>query len=425
MQKSPFYLLLIFFSFSAFAQEEKNTKLHLAIDSIVSNAISKEAFPGCVIYASSGDSVHYFKAHGFHTYDSLRAVKTNHLYDLASITKMVGGTLAMMKLYECGLIELDAPIGQYIQKLGDVGKVTVREAMSHQGGLHPWIPYHQEIRKKDGRFKRKYVSTSQSQTHHFQLSDSLFLHRDFYQYIKKSIRKSTLAEKKYRYSGLFFYLIPELVYQLTDTTFSDYLKHHFYDPLEAKTLGFMPLQQIAKEEIVPTEIDTFFRKELIHGQVHDEGAIMMQGVSANAGLFSNAEDLSKVLKLLLYEGRCNGKQLLAPQTVALFTSAQYPNNDNRRGIGFDKPLLKYNKDQSSVAQHASYRSFGHTGYTGTLAWVDPENDLLFIFLSNRVYPSREHKELYRLNVRPTIHQMLYDYLEGDFSENVDTVEKSK
>lgn len=419
MRKLQHTLFYLFFFAIVFARAQTHAQLSNEVDSVVRSAIESEAFPGCVIYASHGDSVVFHKAYGYHTYDSVTQVGLDHIYDLASITKVVGGTLAIMKLYENGYFNLDDPIGDQIDGLGKkVGGVTFREALAHGGGLYPWIPFHKESRKKDGSFKKKTVSNRPQEGFPFPLTDSLYLHADFYSKIKKMIRKSEVASNKsYRYSGLFFYLIPELVTNLTDTTYRSYLDKHFYHPLGASTLTFNPLEQFSYEQIVPTEVDTFFRMERIHGKVHDEGAIMMKGVSGNAGLFSNASDLAKVFRMLLERGRLDSQQLLQPSTVQLFTTAQYPGKDNRRGLGFDKPLLQYDSIRSSVAKDASFMSFGHTGYTGTIAWADPESDLLFIFLTNRVYPSRNHRALYQRNVRPTIHQLFYDYIKGQM-ENI-------
>ena len=407
-------LLALLFSLTAVVQGQNMEVLLEQVDSVVTNAIRQEAFPGCVIYASKSDSIFFLRSYGYHTYDSNRRVAVNDIYDLASITKIVGGTLAIMKLYEDGYIRLDERIGSHIEDLGkNIGHVTFREAMAHQGGIYPWIPYHSEVRKKNGSFKKNTVATEQNGNFPFSITDSLYLHKDFYAKIKKMIRKRRLSEKKYRYSGLFFYLIPELVQNLTDTTYQDYLQAHFYDPLGIPSLGFNPKDRFELNQIVPTEIDTFFRMTPIHGKVHDEGAIMMEGVSANAGLFSNAADLGVVFNMLSKNGMKDTVRLLAPQTVRLFTTAQYPNNDNRRGLGFDKPLLKYDSVRSSVAKDASFESYGHTGYTGPLAWTDPENKLTFIFLTNRVYPSRNNRALYQLSVRPTIHQLFYDYLNDE------------
>ncbi|MEP1094630.1 MAG: serine hydrolase [Cyclobacteriaceae bacterium] len=390
--------------------EDDDGSFPIEIDSIVSNAIRLEAFPGCVIYISQGDSTLLFKSYGYHTYDSLRRVAVNDIYDLASVTKVTGATLALMKLYEEGLINLDDPIGKYLDGLGRIRDATIRECLAHQAGLRPWIPYYQEVKKKNGRFRRNTVGPM-SESYNYALTDSLFLHKDFYRKIKKMIGRTKISDEKvYRYSGLFFYLVPELVEKLTGTTYDQYLRSTYYDSLGARTLTFNPLDTYTKSQIVPTENDTYFRMEQIHGTVHDEGAITMKGISGNAGLFSNAEDLAKVWRMLLEEGKMDSMQFLRPETIQLFTTTQYPNNGNRRGLGFDKPLIDYDSVASSVAKDASYRSYGHSGYTGTLVWADPENDLLFIFLSNRVYPTRENRNLYKLNVRPSIHQLIYDQI---------------
>jgi len=390
--------------------DEDDGSFLLEIDSIVGNAIQLEAFPGCVIYVSRGDSILLFKSFGYHTYDSLRRVAVNDIYDLASVTKVTGATLAVMKLYEEGLINLDDPVGNYVEGIGRIGSATIRECLAHQAGLRPWIPYYQEVKRKNGKFKRNTIGPK-SESYNYPLTDSLYLYKDFYSKIKKMIGRTKISDEKvYRYSGLFFYLVPEIVEKLSGVTYDQFLYTNFYDSLGANTLVFNPLDKYVRSQIVPTENDTYFRMEQIHGTVHDEGAITMKGISGNAGLFSNAEDLAKVWKMLLEEGKIDSSEFLRPETIQLFTTTQYPNNGNRRGLGFDKPLLEYDSVASSVAKDASYRSYGHSGYTGTFVWADPENDLLFIFLSNRVYPTRENRSLYKLNVRPSIHQLIYDQL---------------
>ncbi|MEO9484923.1 MAG: serine hydrolase [Ekhidna sp.] len=426
MLKLQHGIFILFFFAIVSANAQAVETMRNSIDSVVYEAINAKAFPGCVVYASKGDSVFFMRSYGHHTYDSLRRVAVNDVFDLASITKVVGGTLAMMKLYDEGHYQLEDPIGRYIDKIGKIGKVTFREVMAHQSGLYPWIPYYQEVRRKNGNFKKNTLSFTPDEDYTYALSDSLYLHAGFYEKIKKMIKKSDVSkEKKYRYSGLFFYLIPELVERFTGMSYEDYLVENFYAPLGAKTLKFNPLESISSKQIVPTEIDTFFRMESIHGKVHDEGAIMMKGVSGNAGLFSNAQDLAAVLQLFLANGKVDSLQLLSPQTIQLFTAVQYPSNENRRGLGFDKPLLTYDSIASSVAKSASFFSYGHTGYTGTLAWVDPETDLIFIFLTNRVYPSRTYRALYQQNVRPTIHQFIYDYLQAIERQPDDPVENTK
>ncbi len=390
------------------------SKMQFDVDSVMNNAISQRAFPGGVVYASHKGKVMIHRAYGYHTYDSLIRVDTTHIYDLASLTKVMGSGLALMKLYEEGLINLDAPLSTYFKgfKCRDIGDLTLRLCLSHQSGLKGWIKFYMDTMNKKGDLKRKYFSIQPDDKFPFEVSEGMYLRSDFYKRIRKTIKKEKVTENpKYLYSGIFFYLVPELVEQLTGSKLNDYLSDNFFRPIEASTLTFNPLGKFGISQIVPTEIDTFFRHSLIHGKVHDEGAILMKGISGNAGLFGSSNDVAKVWEMLIEDGSYCGIEFLKPETIALFTTTQYPNLENRRGLTFDKPLLEYDSIISSVAKSATIRSFGHTGYTGTLAWADPGNDLVFIFLSNRVYPDRNQKKIYELNVRPTIHQLLYDYID--------------
>lgn len=385
------------------------------IDSLIHLGIEKMAFPGAVLWVQHRNEVVIHRAYGHHTYDSLREVQPTDLYDLASVTKVTAATLALMKLYEQGHFNLDDPVANYFAflKRNKRGKSTFREILAHQAGWRPWIPYHLEIRDKKGLLKKKWVSSAQSEQHDFKLSEGKYLRKDFYKKIKSMIKRAEFdVDQGYRYSGLFFYLIPELVLNLTGKTFDQFLEDEFYGPLGASTLGFNPLDKFVLNQIAPTEIDTFFRETPIHGFVHDEGAIMMRGVSGNAGLFSNASDLGKVWSMLLNRGTYEGKQYLKEQTIDLFTTVQYPNNENRRGLGFDKPTLSAEQDRSSVSQLVSPRSYGHSGYTGPLVWADPDHDLLFIFLCNRVYPTRLQTGIYELAIRPTIQQWVYEMIQN-------------
>lgn len=385
------------------------------IDSVLVNGIKKLAFPGAVLWVMHDDSVLIHKAYGYHTYDRLIKVEVDHLYDLASVTKVTAATLALMKLYEDGLIQLDDPISKYLSFLkgNKRGKATFRELLAHQAGWRPWIPYHQEIRDKHGRLKKKWVSNEQSDQYDFQLAEGKYLRNDFYDKIRRFIKKAELSEEKvYRYSGLFFYLVPELVQQLTGKPLDVYLNEHFYDPIGANTIGFNPLDRYKLDDIVPTEVDTFFREVPIHGYVHDEGAIMMRGVSGNAGLFGNAADVGKIWSMFLNRGSYDGNIYLKQQTVDLFTTVQYPNNKNRRGLGFDMPTLSNENNRSNVSVRASPRSYGHSGYTGPLVWADPDHDLVFVFLCNRVYPTRNQRMIYELAIRPTIQDYVYELIKA-------------
>ena len=240
------------------------------------------------------------------------------------------------------------------------------------------------------------------------VTDSLWMHRNYKEKIYKSIRKSPLNQKEgYVYSDMFFTILPEIVEVLAGEGFEDYLKRTFYYPLGAYTITYNPLRFFPRERIVPTERDTFFRMVQLHGRVHDEGAAMLSGVSGHAGLFASANDLAKLMTMYMNYGAYGGEQLIAEPSVREFTRCQYCETGNRRALGFDKPLIDYDPKASSVAEAASPASFGHSGYTGTFTWIDPEKGLLYIFMSNRVYPTRDNPRIYELNVRPRIHEVLY------------------
>lgn len=387
------------------------------IEEVMHQAMDSMAFPGGVVLLAKDGVVFYQKAFGYHTYAKENQVQLTDIYDLASVTKTTAATLALMKLYEDGLFDPDKTMGDYFPDIakGDKKDLVMRDVLAHQAGLRAWIPYWSESQRKNGKYRWNTVKTDSSRRFPYKISDAgLWMHKDFKEKkIYKMIKKSKVSdEKKYLYSGLTFYLIPDLVERLTGKPFDVYLRESFYQPLGATTLGFKAGEHFPLERIVPTEIDTFFRMQTLHGVVHDEGAAMMLGVSGNAGLFSDAEDLAKVYQMLQNGGTYDGKQYLKPETIEEFTKVQFPENDNKRGMGFDKPLLEYSETASSVAKDVSPRSFGHTGYTGTLVWADPDNDVLFVFLSNRVHPTRNNSKIYQLNVRPRIHNLVYELIKA-------------
>ncbi|MFZ9045005.1 MAG: serine hydrolase domain-containing protein [Cyclobacteriaceae bacterium] len=393
----------------------KREQVFSQIDSVITDAIKHKAFPGAVLLIASKDSILLYQAYGYHTYDSIRQVQKYHLFDLASVTKVTAGTLALMKLYDQGLLDIDQPIKEYIQgfDFNKRGKTTVRRLLSHSSGWQSWVPYYKKMIKSPGVYKKKYFATSLSDKYPVEIADSLYFTKKGYDVIKRSIKKATLKEpKEYVYSGLFSYLIPELVENVAKVPFENFLKSNFYEAVNAESLGFNPLKSFPDSLILPTEIDTFFRMQAIHGKVHDEGAILMGGISANAGLFGSALDVHNVWQIFLNDGLIDSSYFLSKGTVDLFTTVQYPNEENRRGLGFDKPLLRFDSVKSSVAQRASHLSFGHSGYTGPLVWADPKEDVLFIFLCNRVFPNRLQRQIYDLNVRPTLHA--FSYLLRDF-----------
>lgn len=387
-----------------------NSKTLQKIDEVVFEALEAKAFPACEVLVVKNNIVIFNKTYGFHTYDKVKKAQKNNLYDLASITKVVGSTTALMRLEEEGKIKLSDKLSKYIPYFNKKRKndLTFKEVLSHQSGLKPWIPYWKNTLDENGNFKKKTFQTCYSKKYPYQIAANLFLYKKYQKTMFKQINNSDLGEKKYRYSGLSFYRYPEMIQKLTKQDMNSFLKTEFFKPLGAFTLTYRPLDSFAKSRIIPTEYDSTFRKIQIHGTVHDEGAAMMDGISGNAGLFSTANDLAKLVQMYLNGGTYGGKRFLKGETIHKFTACQYCKTGNRRGLGFDKPLIIYHNKNSSTAKDASKHSYGHSGFTGTMFWADPEEDLIFIFLSNRVYPTRENRKLYQLNIRPRIHQIIYD-----------------
>lgn len=393
--------------------------LEQKVDSIVSIGLDSAAYPGAQVLLAKNGKVIFHKTYGYRTYDSLRSVRLNDIYDLASVTKITGPLPALMKLYGEGQINLDAPFSDYWPdfKGTDKADMTVREILAHYAQLKPYIVYWQQTKKKNGKFKRRFIRDQPSRKYTVQVTENIYLRRNYKKKgIYKAIRKSKLEdEKKYLYSGLSFYLYPEIIENLTGKDYHEYVKGQFYLPLGAQSLSYRPLELFPPDRIVPTEYDDFFRMKQLHGTVHDEGAAMMDGISGNAGLFSTANDLAKLMQMYLWTGSYGGQQYIDEAAIKEFTRCQYCDEGNRRGLGFDKPLVG-DRTNGSTAIDASAATFGHSGYTGTYTMADPENGLLMIFMSNRVYPTRNNTKLYQLNIRPAIHQVLYDVI-GSFKSN--------
>lgn len=385
------------------------------IDSIINNAIANQAFPGCQILVAKNQHVVLQKSYGHFTYNKKHAVANNSIYDLASVTKILGPLPALMKLTEQHQIGLDDPLSKHWWRLwwSNKRKVTFRNALTHQAGLTAWIPFWKSLILADGSYKKNSLSTDSSATFSVRAAQNLYVHNNYRKKIYTTILRSDIQpNQEYKYSDLSFYLYPKIIENLTNQNYSDYLNRHFYQKLGATTLGYLPRQQFMLSQIVPTERDTFFRMQLLHGDVHDEGSALMGGISGHAGLFASALDVAKIMQMYLNGGSYGGQQFLKKETLAEFTRCQFCQHKNRRALGFDKPLLE-KKHLGTPSADASANSYGHSGYTGTFVWNDPDSQLMFIFLSNRVYPNRNYKNLMRLNVRTQIHQLLYNQLASD------------
>ncbi len=382
-----------------------------SIFAIAQAAIQDSVFPGMQVLIAKDGNVVYHESFGFHTYDKIQEVKTTDIYDFASVTKVTAGLAAVMKLHSDEKFDLEQPLEYYAPAMArsNKGKIPLRQILAHNARLQSWIAYWTTAKRKNGKWKGRTVKPDSSKKYNVWLTDDMWLHNGYKKKIYKMIKKSPLNEEPgYVYSGLLFYLLPEIIeVQNNHPSFENYLKETFYQPLGAFSITHNPYQFYDLDRIIPTERDTFFRMTQLHGVVHDEGAAMMGGVSSNAGLFGSADDLAKLAQMYCNYGSYGGTQYISSSTLKEFASCQYCEEDNRRGLGFDRPLIEYDST-SHVAQSVSDESFGHSGYTGTFVWIDPTYDLVYIFFSNRVYPTRLNRKLYTQNIRPRIQQVIYD-----------------
>ena len=393
-------------------------KLNGRIDSIVNNALAKKAFPGCNVLVAKDGKVIFQKAYGFHTYDNRILASLDDIYDLASVTKVSGALPAIMKLNEEGKYLLDEPFSTYwtdwrkgFLHPSNKSDITVRELLAHQAGLVPYMPFWKQSVTENG-LSHKLYGAEQNYQFDLEVAPGIYLDSKFKNKVYKTIRLSPLETRgKYVYSCLSFIIAPEVISKLAGMKYTEYLDMNFYRPLGASTITYQPSRKFSDEQIVPTEYDSIFRKRLVQSSVHDEASAVLGGISGNAGLFASANDLAKLVQMYVQYGTYGGKQYLKRSTFETFNQVQYPQNKNRRALGFDKPLIdnqKYDRNNAYPCPGASPQSFGHSGFTGTFIWADPTNGLIYIFLSNRVYPTRTNNKISDLNVRTEILQVMYD-----------------
>jgi CubicO group peptidase (beta-lactamase class C family) len=357
-------------------------RLWRAVDSIVRQAIELRAFPGCQLFVARDGNVVIDRAFGHHDYSCSRPVATDDLYDLASITKMAASTLALARLVDGREIRLDDRLSKYYPPFRDTDKarITFRQALTHSSGLPSGV-------------SRPWLLTR----------DSLLL----------AIRDATLRPRVYRYSDLPFLLMPAIVEAADhgERDFETFLTEEFYRPM-GLGLTFTPIDKgVPLSRIVPTEKDDYWRMTQVHGTVHDESAAVMGGVSGNAGLFGSARDVAVIMQMMLDGGVWNGVRYLSAATVRQFTAQQYPGVTNRRALGFDRPAPGNDTlafEDAYPAPGVSQRSFGHTGFTGCIAWADPEYGLVYVLLCNRVTPSRNNPAFIETRVRYSLQQAVYD-----------------
>ena len=410
------------------------------VDEIALEGIKAKAYPGCQVLIMKDGLPVYDKCFGTFTYEDSKKVEPEHLYDIASLTKTTGTLLAVMKLYDEGKFGLTDPISKYVpaMKGSRKGRITIEDLLYHQSGLpgsHPFYReaindssytggffkgridanHHLRVDRRlyvvdDFKYKDEYLSSASSEDYPLQVAENLFVSPSFPEKILEMIAsdKVPLRDRRYRYSCLNFVLLKEMVEQISGMPMDEYLEKEFYAPMGMKSTLYNPLRRFQPEQIVPTIQKDYLRgRKELRGYVHDEIAAFMGGVSGNAGLFSNARDVAKVYQMLADGGQYGGKRYLSLETCQLFMNKK--SRISRRTLGFDKPEPTPGK--GPCADEAPKEVVGHTGFTGTCAWADPKNGLVFVFISNRIYPRPfDHKGLMTLKIRPRIQQLMYQAL---------------
>jgi beta-N-acetylhexosaminidase len=387
--------------------------LESRIDSIVRRGLIAKAYPGCEVMIARKGMVIFDKTYGYHTYDDEIPVSKADLYDLASVTKISSALAGLMLLDSEGKFSVEKKLGEYLPDFRKTNKrnLLLKDILTHQAGLTPFIPFWKETLKSDKQYKRSIYRCSYSHKYPLKVADNLYISRKYTGKMFSEIKKSALGEKKYVYSDLAFIIVPRIIDRLAGEKWDKFITENIYHKLGAYNICFNPYLKYSRDRIIPTEYDSIFRKQLIQGTVHDEGAAMLGGISGHAGLFANATDLMKVMELYRRMGNYGGEQIIDSQVMKRYSSVQFPENGNRRGLGFDKPLLD-NKDKGPKdaypCKSSSVQSFGHSGYTGTFVWDDPVYEITYVFLTNRVYPTRNNTLLYDMNIRSDILQAVYD-----------------
>lgn len=390
-----------------------NAEKLTAIDSIAKAGIAEGAFPGCVVLAAKDGKIFYEKAFGKYNYDTPERIRTNSIFDLASVTKILATTVSVMKLYDEGKIKLNKTLGTYLPwvRKSDKKNLRIDKILLHQAGLVAYIPFFKKlIDPETGTPLPQYFRSEKSDNFRIRVAQNLYLRADYEDSLNQIILDSKLGPMdKYIYSDNDFIFLGKIVEAVSGLPLDKYAEKNFYKPMGLNSTGFLPRQKFDTSRIAPTEFEKSFRMQHLHGDVHDPGAALFGEVAGHAGLFSDVEDMAALLQMLLNGGTFNGRRYISESTVQLFTA--YNSSISRRGFGFDKPQ----KDNYTTTETRPYPSrfaspltYGHTGYTGTCIWVDPQYNLVYVFLSNRVNPDGgENLKLSTMNIRGAIEDTLY------------------
>lgn len=379
------------------------------IDSVARYTIDNLGAPGMQILVARRGKVVYQKNFGYHTYEKKQPVQDNDVYDIASLTKIMGTLPLVMELEEQSIIDLDDSIGSLIPDLSRSNKkdITLKSMLSHYARLPAWIPFYKyTLDTITARPMSQYYRNSKSSIYNIQVASGLFTNQIVQDTIFNRIANSQLREQqKYKYSDLPYYILKKYLEDRSNKTLHELTRNHFYKRMGMDRMGYLPLQRFDKNEIVPTERDTSFRSQLVHGYVHDQGAAMQGGIGGHAGLFSNSNDVAKMMQMYMQNGSYGGVEYFKPETILKFNTCYYCDQEVRRGVGFDKPQLD---EVGPTCGCVSMTSFGHSGFTGAYTWADPDAEIVYVFLSNRIFPSADNRFLLSENIRTNIQQIIYD-----------------
>ncbi len=382
------------------------------IDSLANSGVNKKMFPGAQILVARKGKVIYQKNFGFHEYDKKTPVIDSDVYDLASLTKILATLPLIMELADKGEINMNTTLSELLPeyKNSNKAKITLKDVLAHYARLKAWIPFYRyTLNDKKTETSPKYYSDIAGKDFNVKVANDLYLRQDYKDSIYEIIRTSDLNTKTgYLYSDLPYYILQKYLEEKYKMPLELLVQNHFYKSIGANRTSYLPLNNFSKEEIPPTEMDNLFRKQKVQGYVHDQGAAMMGGVGGHAGLFSNSNDVAKLMQMYLWKGYYGGERYFKPETFDLFNTCYYCDKNVRRGIGFDKPQLG---SSGPTCGCVSMTSFGHSGFTGTFTWADPELEIVYVFLSNRTFPDAENRKLIQSDLRSKIQQVIYDAID--------------
>ncbi len=391
----------------------------------IARSIVAKTFPGCRVFASKDGKIFYDESFGYYEYDKKQRVTNNTLYDLASVTKVVSTTLAVMRLYETGKLNLEGRLGDYLPWVRGTDKagLKIKDLLMHQAGLKSWIPFYRETLDDKGLCNADLYHHAKDALYSIPVAENLYLRNDYRDTVWKRILESPLENKgRYVYSDLDYYFLAAVVEQLTRQHIDKYVEEQFYRPMGLKYITYNPLSKFKESQIAPTEKESIFRCQLIKGYVHDPGAAMFGGVAGHAGVFSTAGDVGAIFQMLMNGGMYTGKQFFKKSTVEKFTA--YSSHISRRALGFDKPSPERD-DAGPAGNRTTGYAFGHQGFTGTCVWADPGTGVVFVFLSNRVNPSSANNLINRSSVRTTVQDYIYESLGLPIVHNRAEVQKKQ